>query len=90
MSEYQYYEWQTVDRILTAEEPPEPYGDTWQRRLNTGTDQAQTRGVFAEPWRHGMRVLNPGDAEWPGGMDALGYRAPVAMWTKGNAVLLAG
>ena len=37
-----------------------------------------------------MRVLIPGDAEWPAGIDALGDRAPVALWTKGNAGLLTG
>ena len=35
-----------------------------------------------------MRVLIPGDAEWPAGTDALGDRAPVALWAKGDTGLL--
>lgn len=81
---------ETVSRLLADEVPPGPDGDTWQRRLAPRLDAAQTQRVLAETERHGMRVLIPGDAEWPAGIDALGYRAPVALWTKGNAGLLTG
>jgi hypothetical protein len=69
---------------LADEVPPGPDGDTWQRRLAPRIDAAQTERVLAETERHGMRVLIPGDAEWPAGIDALGDRAPVALWAKGN------
>lgn len=81
---------ETIARALTDEVPPGPDGDTWQRRLAPRIDLAQTRRVLAETERHGMRVLIPGDVEWPAGIDALGDRAPVALWAKGDTGLLTG
>jgi DNA processing protein len=37
-----------------------------------------------------MRVLIPGDADWPASVNGLGDHAPVALWAKGDAGLLAG
>lgn len=79
---------ETVARVLADEVPPGPDGDTWQRRLAPRLYAAQTQRVLAETERHGMRVLIPGDAEWPAGIDALGDRAPVALWAKGDTGLL--
>ena len=81
---------ETIARVLADEVPPRPDGDTWQRRLAPRIDLAQTRRVLAETERPGMRVLIPGDAEWPAGIDALGDGAPVALWAKGNPGLLTG
>ncbi|WP_087016206.1 DNA-processing protein DprA [Leucobacter sp. 7(1)] len=81
---------ETVSRLLADEVPPGPDGDTWQRRLAPRLDAAQIQRALAETERHGMRVLIPGDAQWPAGVDALGDGAPVALWTKGNAGLLTG
>ena len=75
---------ETIARVLADEVPPRPDGDTWQRRLAPRIDLAQTRRVLAETERPGMRVLIPGDAEWPAGVDALGDGAPVALWAKGD------
>ncbi|MBD8054435.1 DNA-protecting protein DprA [Rhodococcus ruber] len=44
--------------------------------------------MIADAERHGMRVLIPGDAHWPSGIDALGDRTPVALWAKGDTELL--
>lgn len=81
---------ETVARVLADEVPAGPDGDTWQRRLAPRLDAAQIQRVLAETERHGMRVLIPGDAEWPAGIDALGDGAPVALWAKGNPGLLTG
>ena len=79
---------ETIARVLADEVPPRPDGDTWQRRLAPRIDLAKTRRVLAETERPGMRVLIPGDAEWPAGVDALGDGAPVALWAKGDIGLL--
>ena len=79
----------TVARAIGAEVPVGPDGDTWQRRLAPRIDAAQARRVIADSERHAMRVLIPGDPDWPAGIDALGDRAPVALWAKGNTALLA-
>lgn len=81
---------ETVTRVLADEVPVGADGDTWQRRLAPRIDLAQTRRVLADTERHGMRVLIPGDAEWPAGIDALRDGAPVALWAKGDAGPLAG
>lgn len=81
---------ETVARAVADEVPVGPDGDTWQRRLAPRVDAAQVRRVFAETERHGMRVLIPGDANWPASVNALGDHAPVALWAKGDTSLLAG
>ncbi|MBX3087347.1 MAG: DNA-processing protein DprA [Cryobacterium sp.] len=79
---------ETVARALADEVPVGPDGDTWQRRLAPRLDAAHIQRVLAETEQHGMRVLIPGDAEWPAGVDALGDGAPVALWAKGDTGLL--
>jgi DNA processing protein len=37
--------------------------------------------------RAGARVLVPGDDEWPGAVDDLGERAPIALWVAGEGHL---
>lgn len=80
---------ETVARAIGAEVPVGPDGDTWQRRLAPRIDAAHTGRVIADAERHGMRVLIPGDEHWPSGIDALGDRAPFALWAKGDTELLA-
>lgn len=79
---------ETVAKVISSEIPVGPDGDTWQRRLAPRIDVGQIRRVLADTELHGLRVLIPGDAEWPGGVDALGDRAPLALWAKGDAGLL--
>ena len=39
-------------------------------------------------WRRaGIRVICPGDPEWPTQLDALGDARPVLLWARGNADL---
>lgn len=81
---------ETVARAVADEVPVGPEGDTWQRRLAPRIDAAQVRRVLAETEGHGMRVLIPGDEDWPASVNALGDHAPVALWAKGDTSLLAG
>lgn len=81
---------ETVARAVADEVPVGPEGDTWQRRLAPRIDATQVRRVLAETEGHGMRVLIPGDADWPASVNALGDHAPVALWAKGDTNLLAG
>lgn len=79
---------ETLARLIGAEIPIEPDVDTWQRRPAPRLDVGQIRRVLADTERHSLRVLIPGDAEWPRGVDALGDRAPLALWAEGDAGLL--
>ncbi|GAA3668980.1 DNA processing protein [Yimella lutea] len=81
---------ETVTRAVANEVPAGPDGDTWQRRLAPRIDVTQAQRVIAETERHGMRVLIPGDADWPLSINALGDHAPVALWAKGDTALLSG
>lgn len=81
---------ETVARVVSDEVPVGPDGDTWQRRLAPRISTEQARRVLAETERHGMRVLIPGDEDWPVSINALGDRAPVALWAKGSTELLTG
>ncbi len=81
---------EAVARAVADEVPAGPDGDTWQRRLAPRIDVIQAQRVIAETERHGMRVLIPGDADWPASVNGLGDHAPVALWAKGDAGLLAG
>lgn len=38
--------------------------------------------------RLGLRLLVPGDVDWPSGVDDLGAHGPVALWARGNPALL--
>lgn len=79
---------ETAARVVADEPPPGSDGDAWQRRLAPRIDATQVQRVLAETERHGMRVLIPGDAHWPAGLDALGDLAPVVLWAKGDTELL--
>jgi DNA processing protein len=81
---------EVVARAVADEVPVGPDADTWQRRLAPRLDAPQVRRVLAETERHGMRVLIPGDADWPASVNALGDHAPVALWAKGDTSLLTG
>lgn len=37
----------------------------------------------------GMHLVVPGDPHWPGGFDDLGANAPIVLWVRGDASLLA-
>lgn len=79
---------ETVARAVSADVPVGPDGDTWQRRLAPRIDAGQVRQVLTDTERQGLRVLIPGDADWLSGVDALGDRAPLALWAKGDTSLL--
>ena len=42
---------------------------------------------IADACRDGIRLICPGDAEWPGALDQLGQARPYALWLRGNADL---
>lgn len=58
----------------------------WRPRVDAG---AFVRSL-EQAARVGARLLMPGDAEWPTGVDDLGAHAPLALWVRGRAGALAG
>jgi DNA processing protein len=55
----------------------------WAARLGGLPTQAR----LAEWEREGMRVVCPGDAEWPTQLDVLGTARPLLLWVRGSADL---
>src|ERR1035437_4205923 len=53
----------------------------WAARM----DQAPTAARLAEWSQDGLRLICPGDPEWPTQLDALGDASPVALWLRGSA-----
>jgi len=63
-------------------------GELWVRHAASRLDLAQAQHVLDGTDRDGLAVLIPGDARWPDGLRALGPRAPIALWAKGEVDLL--
>ena len=58
--------------------------DRWHPRIR----QVDTPLHLRQAARFGARLVIPGDAEWPTGLDDLGAHAPAALWVRGGAGLL--
>jgi DNA processing protein len=57
--------------------------DRWAARLGSVPDAAQ----LASWEQAGIRVVCPGDPEWPSQLNALGELRPVLLWVRGQASL---
>jgi len=55
----------------------------WQLRL----PKLPGDGRIADAGRDGIRLICPGDAEWPAALDQLGPARPYALWLRGSADL---
>src|ERR1700678_3656364 len=55
----------------------------WRVRLPELPSEADIAGAC----RDGVRLICPGDPEWPDGLDQLGQARPYALWLRGNADL---
>lgn len=59
--------------------------DRWAPRLAPAARLLALR----QAERYGVRLLIPGDPEWPSGVDDLGDHAPIALWVRGDVGALA-
>jgi len=57
------------------------------KRWGARIGQAPTTAQLAEWFQDGLRLICPGDPEWPTQLDALGDASPVALWLRGSADL---
>jgi DNA processing protein len=55
----------------------------WAARLGEVPGEAE----LAAWWRDGIRLVIPGDAEWPSQLDVLGEARPWGLWVRGQADL---
>lgn len=68
--------------------------DTWRRRFSAGLRRWGPRSDALAPERDlvalhrlGGGLLVPEDPAWPACLDDLGHRRPLALWTRGSAIL---
>jgi DNA processing protein len=57
----------------------------WTPRLKPGIALIALRQAV----RYGLSLIVPGDDNWPTGLDDLGAHAPLALWVRGDASVLA-
>jgi DNA processing protein len=60
------------------------------RRWAARVPEAPTEPDLAAWQRQGIRLVCPGDAEWPSQLEVLGDAAPYALWLRGSADLRFG
>ena len=61
----------------------------WRERLHTVSSAETLATQMATFERQGLRVLIPGEKDWPVALNDLGARTPYALWTRGETALLA-
>jgi DNA processing protein len=59
----------------------------WLKRWRVRLHELPDAGDLARIWEKGIRLVCPGDAEWPTSLDVLGAAAPYALWLRGNGDL---
>ncbi len=60
---------------------------SWRAQVRLIPDRVHA--ALEQTERHGLRILVPGEPEWPVEVDQLGARTPVVLWTKGPSKSLA-
>ncbi|MEO7349192.1 MAG: DNA-processing protein DprA [Terrimesophilobacter sp.] len=70
---------QRLDDVLTRDELQQAI-ERWLPRLQSRVALL----ALTQAARYSVRLLIPGDAAWPIGLDDLGPHAPLALWLRGN------
>jgi len=61
----------------------------WREGLHTASTADTLATQMATFERQGLRILIPGEKDWPVSLNDLGARTPYALWTRGETALLA-
>jgi DNA processing protein len=64
-----------------------PRLDRALRRWSARLGEVPSEPELAAWWREGIRLVIPGDTEWPSQLDALGEARPWGLWVRGQADL---
>ncbi len=60
----------------------------WRNTVTPRLDVHAVTQAFSESDRLGLRILIPGDSDWPTTLNDLGERAPTALWVRGATSFL--
>ncbi|MBN9177827.1 MAG: DNA-processing protein DprA [Microbacterium sp.] len=63
-------------------------GELWRRKTAPRLDARTVTRALSETDRLGLRVIVPGDSDWPDGLNDLGDRVPTALWVRGAGSFL--
>lgn len=81
-----------VDALETAMSSPEvtdsPDLATLKEQVKARANGTQFEQVLRATARFGVQLVTPDSADWPHGLNDLGYAAPFALWVRGNTELI--
>ncbi|MBO1902495.1 DNA-protecting protein DprA [Leucobacter weissii] len=60
----------------------------WRNKVAPRLDARMVKQALVDTDRLGLRVVIPGDSDWPTALNDLGERAPTALWVRGAASFL--
>ncbi len=63
-------------------------GELWRKKVAPRLDAHTVARALSETDRLGLRIIVPGESDWPGGLNDLGDRAPAALWVRGAGSFL--
>lgn len=63
-------------------------GELWRKKVASRLDVRTIARALSETDRLGLRIIVPGESDWPGGLNDLGDRAPAALWVRGAGLFL--
>lgn len=63
-------------------------GELWRKKVAPRLDVRTITRALSETDRLGLRIIVPGESDWPSGLNDLGDRTPTALWVRGAGSFL--
>ncbi len=63
-------------------------GELWRKKVAPRLDAHTVARALSETDRLGLRIIVPGESDWPGSLKDLGDRAPAVLWVRGAGSFL--
>lgn len=76
-----------LEMILAGRLPSAPKSRRILSRWRAAAGQVPGRADLAAAFHSGLRLICPGDSEWPARLDVLGEAGPLALWARGSGDL---
>lgn len=76
-----------LELIRAGRLPSDPKARRILGRWRAAAERVPGRADLAAAFHSGLRLICPGDSEWPAGLAALGEATPLALWARGSGDL---
>lgn len=63
-------------------------GELWRKKVGPRLDAHTVMRALSETDRLGLRIIAPGQSDWPSSLNDLGDRAPTVLWVRGAGSFL--